>query len=193
MTLYAYIVKHDTGFSPNPFFGYCTLACCKAEIRRRAQVGDWIIGLTPKAQGNKVVYFMRVDQTMEFDRYWNDSRFRQKGPRHDNDIRFRCGDNIYEPQPNGGFRQLPSMHSKGEAEAPETKAHDLGGEHALVSKTFAYFGSKAIPLPPELSPLKVGRGHKAKFSNEVNAARYPPSRSTWPGWMDPMSARQAGT
>jgi len=26
-----------------------------------------------------------------------------------------------------------------------------------------------------------------------NAARYPPSRSTWPGWMEPISARQAGT
>jgi hypothetical protein len=26
-----------------------------------------------------------------------------------------------------------------------------------------------IPLPPVLSALKVGRGHKAKFSNEVLA------------------------
>ena len=31
MTLYSYIVKHDNGFAPNPFHGFCTLACCKPE------------------------------------------------------------------------------------------------------------------------------------------------------------------
>ena len=45
MKLYSYILTHDTGFSPNPFFGYCTLACCKPDIRRVAKVGDWIVGL----------------------------------------------------------------------------------------------------------------------------------------------------
>ena len=24
MTLYSHVVTHDTGFAPNPFFGYCT-------------------------------------------------------------------------------------------------------------------------------------------------------------------------
>ena len=27
--LYSYIVATDSGFSPNPFHGFCTLACCK--------------------------------------------------------------------------------------------------------------------------------------------------------------------
>ena len=127
MTLYSYIVTHDTGFSPKPFFGYCMLACCKPEIRGKAQVGDWIVGLTPKAQRNKVVYFMRVDEVLEFGRYWNDRRFRQKRPRHDKDVRLRCGDSIYEPLPNGGFRQLRSMHSDGEHEHSRNKS-DLGGK-----------------------------------------------------------------
>jgi Nucleotide modification associated domain 2 len=56
MTLYSYIVTHDTGFAPNPFFGFCTLACCKPGIRKHADKLDWIVGLTPKAQENKVVY-----------------------------------------------------------------------------------------------------------------------------------------
>jgi hypothetical protein len=47
MKLYCYIVTHDTGFSPNPFHGYCTLACCKPTIRRTAKEGDWVVGLTP--------------------------------------------------------------------------------------------------------------------------------------------------
>jgi hypothetical protein len=165
MTLYSYIVTHDTGFSPNPFFGYCTLACCKPEIRRKAQKDDWIVGLAPKAQGNKVVYFMRVDEVMDFRRYWNDRRFRQKRSRYDMDVRFRSGDNIYEPLPNGGFRQLPSRHSDGEHEHSENKEHDLGGKNVLISETFAYFGSKPVTLPRELECLIVGRGHRSRFSD----------------------------
>ena len=166
MTLYSYIVVHDTGFSPNPFFGHCTSACCKPEIRRRAHVGDWIVGLTPKAQGNKIVYFMRVDEVMDFGRYWNDRRFRQKRPRHDKDVQVRCGDNIYELLPNGSFRQLPSMHSDGQNEHPANKDHDLAGKNVLVSETFAYFGSKPVTMPPGLEFLIAGRGHRCHFSDD---------------------------
>jgi hypothetical protein len=167
MTLYSYIVTSDTGFSPNPFFEYCTLACCKPEIRRQAQVGDWIVGLTPKAQGNTIVYYMRVDEVVEVGRYWIDRRFLQKRPRHDKDVRLRCGDNIYEPFPAGGFRQLPSQHSNGEAENPERKSHDLGGRNVLISEAFAYFGSEGLTLPSELECLIVGRGHRCRFSDDV--------------------------
>ena len=52
--------------------------------------------------------------------YWGDRRFRQKAghvvrQRSTGSVR---GDNIYEPLPNGEFRQLRSMHSNGEAEDP---------------------------------------------------------------------------
>jgi hypothetical protein len=165
MTVFSYIVMHDTGFSPNPFFGYCTLACCKPEIRRKAQAGDWIVGLTPRAQGNKIVYLMRVDEVLDFGRYWSDARFRQKRPRYDKDVRLRCGDNIYEALANGEFRQLPSMHSDGEREHAGNKNHDLGGDNVLISEAFAYFGSKPLTLPPELEFLIVGRGHRSRFSD----------------------------
>ncbi|MBL7177318.1 MAG: DUF4976 domain-containing protein [Desulfobacteraceae bacterium] len=58
MKLFSYIVKPDSGFSPNPFWGYCTLACCKPTIRRTAKPGDWIVGLSSKSQGYKIVYLM---------------------------------------------------------------------------------------------------------------------------------------
>ena len=32
--LFSYVVATDSGFAPNPFFGLCTLACCKPAIRR---------------------------------------------------------------------------------------------------------------------------------------------------------------
>lgn len=168
MKLYSYVVMHDTGFAPNPFFGYCTLACCKPEIRRTAQKGDWIVGLTPKAEGNRIVYHMRVDDVMEsFADYWADRRLGAKKPTDADGVRGKCGDNIYEPLASGGYRQLRSMHSHDEAEDEETKAHDLGGERVLISETFAYFGSKALPLPTELQALVVARGHRCQFPEEV--------------------------
>ena len=49
MKVYVYILAADGGFAPNPFFGWCTLACCKPAIRRRAQ--GWRLGRRPDAQG----------------------------------------------------------------------------------------------------------------------------------------------
>ena len=168
MKLYSYVVTYDTGFAPNPFFGYCTLACCKPEIRRSAQKGDWVVGLTPKTNGNRIVYHMRADDVMEsFADYWADRRFGVKKPTDAGGFRGKCGDNIYQPLASGGYRQLRSMHSKGDAEDEETKAHDLGGRRVLISENFAYFGSKALPLPTELQSLIVARGHRCQFPEEV--------------------------
>ena len=163
--LYSYVVTHDSGFSPNPFFGYCTLACCKPAIRRSAKVGDWVVGLTPKSMGNRVVYFMRIDEVKgSFADYWNDRKFARKRPVRDRTIEMKCGDNIYEPKSAGGYRQIPSMHSNGELENPVNKKHDLGGKRVLISETFTYFGHEAIELPPALKSLVVGRAHRCNFT-----------------------------
>jgi hypothetical protein len=172
MDLYSYVVTHDTGFSPNPFLGCCTLACCKPAIRRKAQKGDWIVGLTPKRDGNRVVYFMKVEESMGFDAYWRDPRFSQKKPKLHAGIDRKNGDNIYEPQAGGGYRQLPSRHSNppfGKREDRRMKERDLGGERVLVSQRFAYFGSKPSRLPRELECLIVGRGHRCRFSDKTKA------------------------
>src|SRR5712692_10528871 len=53
--LYSYVVARDYGFAPNPFFGFCTLATCKPEIRKAAAIDDWVIGTGSKRQnrGNR--------------------------------------------------------------------------------------------------------------------------------------------
>lgn len=60
MRLFSYVVRFDSGFAPNPFYGYCTLATCKPPIRRTALVGDWIIGTGSASQevklGGHLVY-----------------------------------------------------------------------------------------------------------------------------------------
>ena len=92
--LYSYVVTHDTGFAPNPFLGHCTLANCKPDVRRTAQIGDWIVGLSPKASGNKIIYAMQVEEILSYAQYFNDLRFQLKKP-NDQETVYKCGDNIY--------------------------------------------------------------------------------------------------
>ena len=171
MKLHSYVVTDDTGFSPNPFWGCCTLANCKPAIRRTAHVGDWIVGISPKANGNKLIYAMHVDEIISYIEYYEDSRFTAKIPDYNKGkVAYKCGDNIYKPLSNGNFLQLQSMHSNGVNENPDTKTHDLGGKHVLISKNFYYFGQKALNLPETLEGLKVGRAHKNNFSPDVVSA-----------------------
>src|SRR5580704_1500930 len=70
--VYIYVVDRDFGFAPNPFHGYCTLATCKPQIRARAQLGDWVIGMGGarlKATG-RCVFAMRITETLSFNDYW---------------------------------------------------------------------------------------------------------------------------
>jgi hypothetical protein len=41
-------MTHDSGFAPNPFFGYLTLATFMTGIRRTKVVGDWVAGFASK-------------------------------------------------------------------------------------------------------------------------------------------------
>jgi hypothetical protein len=165
MRFFSYIVRHDSGFAPNPFHGYCTLAACKPKIRQAAEFGDWVVGLS--ARGVRVIYAMKVDEKLDFATYWCDHRFRCKRPSKATRVQ-RLGDNIYEPLGNGQFRQLPSLHSKppfGD-EDPQSKRHDLSGKYVLVAKDFVYFGADGPPVPVELEFLRVGRGHRCHFEPE---------------------------
>ena len=171
MKLYSYVVTYDTGFAPNPFWGRCTLADCKPAIRRTAKIGDWVVGLSPKSDGNRIVYAMQIDCILSFADYYRDTRFALKIPDYSKGkVVHRCGDNIYRPLPNGDFQQLQSMHSNGTNENPQTKAHDLGGKFVLTAETFYYFGSEPLDLPENLDDLKVARGHKCGFTPDVVSA-----------------------
>jgi hypothetical protein len=161
LRLFSYIVNHDTGFAPNPFFGYCSLACCKPVIRRCANPGDWIIGLSNKSTGNRLIYAMSIDKKITYSDYWNSVSYNKKKPRNDTSVVIhKCGDNIYEPKDDGDFNQLPSTHTL------EEKEHDLNGQYVLVSSDFVYYGSEAIILPAYMNFLKVGRAHRSRFYDD---------------------------
>jgi hypothetical protein len=168
MQVFTYILTHDSGFAPNPFWGFCTLACCKPAIRRSAKVGDLIVGLTPKGRGHQVAYFMEVAEVLTYPEYWRDARFAQKVPRWNSPtIVERCGDNCYRPIGPMQFHQLPSCHSHPDgSENGESKATDLSGRRVLIGQRFAYFGRSAGNLPSELSFAIPGRGHRCRFTDD---------------------------
>jgi hypothetical protein len=83
--LFTYVITHDGGFAPNPFYGTLTLNCCKPDIRRHAQVGDWVAAFTaadfPAGRG-LLVYAMRVSQKMTMVEYdaWTHNHLPEKIP-----------------------------------------------------------------------------------------------------------------
>lgn len=155
MKLSSYIVRHDSGFSPNPFGRVCTLACCKPAIRRSATPGDIIIGTGSARCGlsGQLIYAMRVDTVLPFAEYWE--RFPSKRPSSETPVKKR-GDNIWHRDASGNWRCV-----RGAFHDEQNRDRDLRGRHALISSEFYYFGRDAIRIPDELRRLiATARGHK---------------------------------
>ncbi|HET6615165.1 MAG TPA: hypothetical protein VFH62_04685 [Dehalococcoidia bacterium] len=178
-TLFTYTIVTDDGAAPNPFWGVCTLVICKPQIRKAARPGDWVIGIGSahapgigNAQG-KVVYAMRVSETMPIEAYDAYCRMhlpgklpdpRSKEPRH------WAGDCIYDYSVGGGSPRLrPSVHGE------VNRSTDLGGKNALLSDHFFYFGDKPLDLPEHLFGMcHPTQGHRSRLND-----RYVQPFVTW--------------
>ena len=166
MKVYSYVLKHDTGFAPNPFWSYCTLAACTPNhMGIRPDIGDWIIGTESINSGNKLVYAMQIGFIMSFDEYYTDRRFKKKIPdKNSKDWRRHCGDNIYYKNQSGKWQQYPStFHDK-----PENKRQDIKHPYVFIGKHFYYFGCKAVKIPSKYTALVWKRhGVKCKHPPKV--------------------------
>lgn len=149
--MYSYVVAYDSGFAPNPFNGFCTLATCKPKIRKHASIGDWIIGTGSDRKGVRrggfLVHAMCVEEDLTFSEYWHDPRFSKKKPNLFGSYRMACGDNIYCPD-GEGWLQLNSYHSNqdGTQRADHTRK-DTSVDRVLISQKFVYFGAEGPELP----------------------------------------------
>ncbi|MFN3166406.1 MAG: hypothetical protein ACE37H_05005 [Phycisphaeraceae bacterium] len=170
MRIHSYTIKHDYGFAPNPFYGYCTLATCKPRIREHASVGDYVIG-TGSAKRNRrgyLTYFMRVEEILAYDQYWLDERFQRKKPCMNGSVMQAFGDNIYH-QEDGQWLQEESFHSMPDGSANNVNLdHDTKSEKLLVSQDFAYWGGTGPEVPQKFRnfdgvDLVFGRGHRNNF------------------------------
>ena len=153
MKLFSYVVDHENGFAPNPYYGVCTLAHCKFRRKRKnvvelADVGDWVVGTGGKGKksaGNgKLIYAMRVDEKVTLKQYWSDPRFRKKKRRKNGSYQQRQGDNL-------------------------SKAKHRTSRVVLISRKYFYFGDKKEQIPPKfrfhsVHPLeKKGPGFRSDF------------------------------
>lgn len=147
-SLFIYSITRDLGFAPNPFHGVCTLATCKPRIRKKAVVGDWIMGIggaNMKEQKRKCIFLMEVTSKMAFDEYFESSDFLLKKPiRNGSRVRV-LGDNIYHKSKDGSWIQEDSHHSNpdGTPNLKNQKTDAESTDQVLVSKNFFYFGTEA--------------------------------------------------
>lgn len=162
MKLYSYVVKVDTGFAPNPFWEYCTLSCCKPNIRKSANVGDWVVGTGAVSNigSIKLVYAMKVTEKLTSEEYSQDKRFQCKIPTK-RQMKER-GDNIYYPDKNGDLIQCKSYHIEKDSK------RDLSSGFVLISDHYFYFGKKGVLILDDFKVIiKSGPGHKCNFDSRI--------------------------
>ncbi|MBC6995879.1 hypothetical protein QWY85_17315 [Neolewinella lacunae] len=147
MKFFIYKVTRDVGFAPNPFDGWCTLACCKPRVRKAAMIGDYIIGMGSKKAKNlgHLIYIMRVTEALTFNQYWNDSRFQVRKPNMNGSLKALRGDNIYHKTNEGNWLQSNSHHSNIDGSTNQLNLFkDTAVDRVLLSNDYLYFGSKSI-------------------------------------------------
>ena len=156
-TLFSYVVEHDGGHAPNPYFRVCTLCRCKfressdnpSNLVEKASAGDWVIGtgganMKKSAGHGRLVYAMQVDEKLTRQQYFLDRRFRNKKPRQYGTYKQKQGDNEH---PANRFER--------------------DKQFVLVSRHFYYFGRNAIRIPKNKFHAleKRGPGFRYDFSN----------------------------
>lgn len=177
MSLFSYVLDHDYGFAPNPFFGLCTLATCKPKIRERAKIGDYVMGTgcAKRKRRGRLVYIMRVNEITTYDEYWGNERFRRKRPTNRRSLAHAFGDNIYH-QTQGVWRQENSFHSLPDGTPnPVNRDHDTQSDRVLLGREFVYFGGDGPMVPDKFrdwngTDICAGRAYKRHFPDGMSEA-----------------------
>jgi hypothetical protein len=186
-SVYLYAVSYDLGFAPNPFGGLCTLACCKPKIRAKAQVGDWILGLTglKTKPALRCVFAMIVSGETTFDDYWANPEFRSRRPVRNGTPKKLVGDNIYHRESAvSPWLQENSVHSRLDGtRCPLNTAHDTRINRVLLSDRFVYFGASAPAMPHTIREA-IGYSRNARDYRRFDAVEAKPLLD----WLEPQVA-----
>lgn len=172
MRLYSYVVARDYGFAPNPFYTFCTLAACKPNIRRIAEVGDLVVGTGSKTRGRAgyLVYVMRVSEALTYDKYWQNPRFIAKKPNLCGSNKQAYGDNIYHRDAKGRWIQEHSHHSLPNGRPnPKNVKTDTRVPRVLIAEQYVYWGGDGPLVPMRFRNFgghdlcASGQNHKSVF------------------------------
>lgn len=183
MKLYSYVLARDYGFAPNPFHGVCTLATCKPKIRETASIGDWIVGTGSKVNcaEDRLVFVMRVTDSMTFCEYYASEEFQVKKPNMRGSLKQAYGDNIYHKDERGIWIQDNSHHSWNDGSTNcNNLEKDTEVDRVLIGAEFAYWGGYGPIIPSNffcyqcakdsfVKPydIRSGRGHKNRFPKDM--------------------------
>ena len=173
--LFTYVLRVDDGAAPNPYHGACTLTICKPAIRRKAEIGDWVIGFGSKnARCNDgkthdlsghVVYAMKITHKVSMCLYDGicANTYPGKIPNWEGaDFRAWVGDCIYDYSQGNDPQMRKGVHDE------SNRKTDLSGLFALISTQFYYFGDKPEKLSDELEGIVMrGRGHRKIVNPEL--------------------------
>lgn len=181
MKTYLYKLTSDRGgapCAPPPRVGeeaLLTLSICKPAIRRTAQVGDRVIGVTSRALAESegypmlaVIYAAKITGALDPRDYYAESSAFMHRP-----------DCIYEfHQANGQLVHAgrTPLHAD-----PAYAARDVGkypfyrNARTLLSTDFRYFGSEAVVIPARFPGLlhvveALGQGHRVFDERSPEAA-----------------------
>ncbi len=168
---YLYKLTSDRGGAPSappPRSGevpLLTLSICKPAIRRTAQPGDRIIGLTSRALAESdryplhaIIYAAVVEDALDAREYYaSRSRFRD---RPDCIYRFHQSNGTIEHSGRTPLHADPAYQSRDIGQYPFYR-----NGRTLLSRDFRYFGPKAVALPSRLEMLwkmseALGQGHR---------------------------------
>ena len=194
MAVWLYRIGHDWGFAPNPFFNVCTLACCKADIRRSAQEGDYVFGVggAKSKRLGRAIFWMKVDRIMSMNDYWRAKEFQRKKAAPNGPLKRWVGDNIYHRGQQKGYIQEDSFHAlDGGAENSRTLKSDTArpgaGDHVLIGDEFTYWGGDGPPVPGHLRRFITENRNCEKRSDPAEIAVFeawidtlPKGRIGWP-------------
>jgi hypothetical protein len=168
--LFSYVLRHDDGAAPNPFWGVCTLAICKPAIRRTAKEGDWVVGTGSKRapkHGNlsgRLVYAMRVTTKLtmrKYDEYCHAHLPKKMPDQTSSNWRMWLGDSIYDYATRPP-RLRPGVHVENQ------RRRDLSGDNVLLSEDFLYLGDRTIELPLHLQALAPPQqGHRSRLNDPL--------------------------
>jgi len=112
-------MTYDTGFAPNAFGKYLTLAACTPNhARSNVNIGGYIIGVEAVDLANKrkqiryktdieqsLIYVAKISEILTLNEYFNDNRFTYKKIFHNKSWKEKFGDNVYFKE-NGMWKWL---------------------------------------------------------------------------------------
>lgn len=197
--LYSYVVATDSGFAPNPFFGVCTLACCKPAIRkavgtrvlrksgkvdirelRSAEPGFvrdqniWVVGLAGASLTDRprrsIVYAMQVTDVLDFESYYEE--YPDKRPNREGLTSADPawhGDAIYDGNDPATAHQLAPCAHSAGDQEDEGSKHRDLKGRYVLVSDHFVYFGADAPYDPVEQRLHHGQGHTCNHSPEAIA------------------------